>query len=253
MAAGLVGPERTLHQAFEIWIAPEIERRRVAERLPNPFTLQMAQVLFSPSGDHVVRLNEEVRGVGRIRVAEGRTLTKGEPVRASDIEGFESIELTDEDQDLGHITVIRVGQFWNLTWNTQYNASKIARTFVAASEFLDAAKFSFQKKAGHAFVDNLYSAVELMAKAWLIATPDAQLMAARKHSTIRSKFNQRSRLGNVEREFVTLYNELTNLRSSARYVSDHWVFDPARGEGMLLEAEHMYATLEKQRPRRDAT
>jgi hypothetical protein len=42
----VIGPERTFRQMFNLFFAPEIERRQVAGLLPNPFELQKAQVLF---------------------------------------------------------------------------------------------------------------------------------------------------------------------------------------------------------------
>ena len=61
--------ERTFHQAFALWINPEIERRKAAGLIGETFSLSTAQVLFGDEGPPIVRLNEEVRGKLLVGVA----------------------------------------------------------------------------------------------------------------------------------------------------------------------------------------
>ncbi len=57
-------------------------------------------------------------------------------------------------------------------------------------------------------MDNLFAATELTAKARLLMEPDDRLLGARSDGFIASKANLHSHLGNVDRDFVALLNEL---------------------------------------------
>src|SRR5215475_9103569 len=65
-------------------------------------------------------------------------------------------------------------------------------------------------------IDNLFSACELAAKARLI-TSAAMSSEVRTHGTIHSGINQWGRLGNVDAEFVEMFNKLSRNRGAARY------------------------------------
>jgi len=57
----VVGPERTLRQMFNLFFTPEIERRKSASLLTEPFRVLKAQVMFFEGRPNEVRLNDEVR------------------------------------------------------------------------------------------------------------------------------------------------------------------------------------------------
>jgi hypothetical protein len=97
-----------LAQACELWFRPEIERRQTAGTLPAAFSLYMAQALFPSEGKLRVLLNDEVEGEGHLRAP--RTIQKGEPLYASDLQFMERFELPDELLDSGHFTIVRVGE-----------------------------------------------------------------------------------------------------------------------------------------------
>src|SRR5208337_1449194 len=102
---GAEGWERTFARAWELWFAPEIERRQTEGSLPATFTLYMAQALFPPDGKLRVLLNDEIKGEGLLRAP--RSIQKGEPLSAADLGHIESFELPDELLDSGHFTIVR--------------------------------------------------------------------------------------------------------------------------------------------------
>ena len=51
--------ERLLKQALDLWINPEIERRRKDGRIPRGFAIKAAQVIMNVGKPLEVRLNEE--------------------------------------------------------------------------------------------------------------------------------------------------------------------------------------------------
>ncbi|HZP73765.1 MAG TPA: hypothetical protein VFA97_10355 [Gaiellaceae bacterium] len=61
--------ETLLEQAFDLWLIPEIERRRALGAIAAEWVLERAQVIFGSEGPPVVRLNSEVRGTAIVMAA----------------------------------------------------------------------------------------------------------------------------------------------------------------------------------------
>ena len=211
---GKEGFDRILWQAEEFWWAPEIERRKAMGVMDDDFAIVMAQALFCPDGSIVVRFNEEVRGIANVRAS--RRIEKGDQVHKNDLDGLESFDLLEDDLDSGHFTMIKVTSGWFVTFNFLRSRSLCASLLDSAKEFLDVVRFSMEKGKSRPGVDNLYSACELVSKAQLIMSSMLD-RNSRSHRAIRGKINQWRKLGNINDSFVTLFNELGNLRPSYRY------------------------------------
>ena len=55
---------KVVQNFFDVWINPEIARRRAQGNLPEGFVLRGAQVIFNmDAAPTQVRLNEQVRGI----------------------------------------------------------------------------------------------------------------------------------------------------------------------------------------------
>ncbi len=240
---------RVVEQAFEFWINPEIERRRSDGRLPDDFTLQAAQIIFNVDADAPeVRLNGEVEALAQAKAK--RDIEKGEAITHDDIEGIEEIFLTDHDPNAAHMTLIARPGGWWLAFDFEYNAARIADHIAAAEEFLDASREAQVAGRQRVFVDNLLSAVELMAKAFLISTPDKTILTTKRHGIIQARFNQTSKLGNVESRFAQLLNKLYNLRRPARYLSRDFEITAEEMGEMLQTGYEMFEALGAASPRR---
>lgn len=96
------GYGRTVSQAMELWINPEIDKRQKSGTLSKPAALYLAQVIFKPSKEIFVRLNDEVQMHGKIKLKT--TKAQDEPIMLSDIDEIISLNLVEEEQDYGHIT-----------------------------------------------------------------------------------------------------------------------------------------------------
>ena len=72
--------DEAVQQVFDLWLTPEVERRRAAGRLPQP--IRKAQIIFEVDGRPVVRFNDEVRVIMTVRTT--RAVTKGEVVSSAD-------------------------------------------------------------------------------------------------------------------------------------------------------------------------
>jgi hypothetical protein len=127
------GRRRVLEQAFELWINPELERRKEAGTLPDSFQLHMAQRIQHPDGKVVVRFNEEARGVALARAT--RAVAKGDPITFLDIDQLEAFDVPDDELDCGHWTVIRGPSGWFSSFNFLINRAKCRNLLEKAYHF----------------------------------------------------------------------------------------------------------------------
>src|ERR1019366_7010337 len=91
---------RLLQQAFDIWINPELTRRRAEGTLRGDFALDAAQIIMNLGSRPVVRLNREVKGV--LKGFAAGPIPEGASVTRDDLLGIAGIELTTEDANAGH-------------------------------------------------------------------------------------------------------------------------------------------------------
>jgi HEPN domain-containing protein len=241
--------ETVIRQAMEFWTNPEIERRREAETLPDDFALSAAQVIFNPGADAPeVRLNGEVKAAARVEAK--RTIAKGEEVTADDIAAFIDILLTEDDPDAGHITIVLYQGSWVLAFDFRRNAAHIGAHVERAQEFLDTAAWARQEGKLGPFVDNLFSATELMAKGLLIWMPDESLLKGKSHGHLHQRFNHWGKMDKVDPRFPKLLNDLIALRRPARYLARDFSLTEDQMDEMLAVAKDMHAALEASRPLR---
>jgi HEPN domain-containing protein len=213
----VLGPERTLLQMFKFYVEPEIERRRSGRLLTEPFILARAQVLFFEGRSPEVRLNDEVKIALLVRAP--RAVQKGEAVSLSEIEHIEGSELDLADSDAGHFTAVLLNNNWLMFFDFRRNKRKASALVKRAEEFCAMAEHALSERFAGPWVDNLYSACELLAKARLI-TSSAESSDVKSHGRIHSEINRWGLLGNVDRKFVETLNKLSNLPTSARYKGD---------------------------------
>lgn len=241
--------ENLLQNAFDLWINPEIERRREADLLPDNFVFRGAQVIMdldlqAPK----VRLNEEIRAVAQARAA--RAVEAGEPVTEDDLQSIEDIMLTDEDPNAGHLTLMSFKGRWIIAFDFRYNAERVAGTIEAAREFLDSAASALERNQMRAFAENLFGATELMAKGTLLMLPDEKVLKGKKHSLISSRYNLWGKSGNIDQRYIKLLNRLANIRSSARYLQKEFSIEHSEAKEMLDTAEDMHKNLRDDAPER---
>lgn len=212
----IVGPERTLLQAFNLWFNPETERRIAAGTLTAPFHLKRAQVIFAEGKAPEVRFNDEVRG-GLLATLSKPITEIGTEVLLSEITEIKGYELDVADADAGHFTIYEWddGQSWRMFFDFRRNKRGAATLVASAEQFLAAAEFSSEQGYSGPFIDNLFSATELLAKARLVTAIAENNLKS--HGAIHSKLNMWGKLGNVDARFVELFNELSSLRRDARY------------------------------------
>ena len=215
------GFQRTFAHAMKLWFEPEIRRRQEAGTAPKPYPLRAAQViLYADARPHHVWLNEEVQAIGEMKLREDVTKLKGEPVYLSEIEEIPSIRLpTSEDPDCGHFTFLLLGDHWYGAFDFRYNKGKASELLKAAGEFLATASRALSDGHSRPAIDNLFSAAELAAKAFVLTTPLPGDGDIRNHGRIHARFNMFARHGDVDAEHRKTFNALSEARARARYVT----------------------------------
>ena len=170
------GQERFLQQAFSLWINPEIERRGARGAWPAEFNLLAVQIVLWPDGKQPeVRFNEEVRCSFIVQVAPGRPVEQGKLIGLHNISQVREIRPPPDEADAAHVTILRMADgSWCFTFDFTYNNARVAQTYTAAQEFLTTAYEALKARRYRAFVDTLFSAVELMSQALLLGLPSDQ-------------------------------------------------------------------------------
>jgi hypothetical protein len=234
---------RVIRQVLDLWIIPEVLRRKLA----SPYALRMAQVISTPTGARTVRLNDEVRI--RAKVRDSGNLNVDDPIFLSNVDDVETFDLEEADADCSHITLVVLKSGVHIGWNGTYNRKTIPKVLASADEFLASARGSLHARHWRAFAENLFAAVELMAKASMYSLPDGDLMKSKTHGVIVSKFNQRAKGGRVDPAQPKLLNRLVTMRNSARYATEDFSIEAADATAMMATADAMRAHVEATRPR----
>lgn len=235
-----------IEQVMDLWVTPEVKRRQEQGLIPKPLNLRQAQVIFFPDGrPPQIRLNDEVRVVPKVKLKKGVSKNVGDDVYYHEVEHFDFLELPQtEDQNCGHITVNSIGGDWHISFDARYNKQIAQSHLQKANEFFACAVFSKGKGHWCSFVDTLFSASELAAKAILI-TSDLKLARSKGHGSIHSKLNQSARLGNIASAQREAFNKLSGLRAPARYANGPFTLSEYEASGLLDSISQMIETAEK--------
>lgn len=225
---------RTVFHMFQISFAPEIRRRRDAGAIGDDFFLNAAQLIQPEEGKSVVRLNNEVLGLAYLKM--DRAVQKGESVTYADFRGLESFDVVEEELNCGHFTIFWHGDGWIGSFDFRSSRDRSQQTLKRAEEFIHSAQFSADRGFSGPAIDNLFSACELIAKAHLMLHRDGSVKS-KKHAAIGSAINNWGRLGNIDSDFLTVLNRVSNERSAARYDPSKTLPVPAPEDFAVVQKE----------------
>jgi uncharacterized protein (UPF0332 family) len=209
-----------LRKAFELYFEPEIRMRQAAGTLSKPFPLWAAQIIMEPGKASIVNFNDQIVGVlqARPHAKTPLPIEMGQELTLGDLGDIVGMQLPGEFPNAGHLTAIAKDETWYLMFDFRYNAQRITQSVEVAEQFLQAAQKAVQDGHANAAIENLFAAVEIAAKGYLMIHPYEQLLRKHRHGFVASEFNRYGgKFGNVERKYVDLLNTLTNLRQDARY------------------------------------
>ena len=238
-----------LRNAFDLWFEPEIKRRQEAGTLPKPFRVWAAQVILDLQGPPRINFNEELQG--HIEAESDGSLKVGQEFTLAELGDLKGIHIAESHPDAGHVTAIQHKKKWYLFFDFRYNASRISLHLDVSRQFLDAAKGAAERGHPNAAIENLFAAVELMAKSYLLMSPDTRLLEKTRHRFVDKEFNRYGKHGNVPRDFVRLFNALTKLRNTARFPSAPLDIRVSQIDAWLKTADEMDSHLDDARPKLD--
>jgi len=241
-----------LQNAFQLWFEPEIHRRQETGLLPKPFHIFAAQVLLEIGKQPIISFNDQVRGVLKAGVDANATaeIKKGDTVPFDTVADIQGLQLTENEANASHLTAILHRNVWYLLFDFRYNAARVARHLRVAHEFLSAAEGALEKQHLNAAIDNLFAGVELCAKADLLMLPDERVLSRTRHGFVATHFNLHGgKNGNIDSEFVELFNTLSGNWLKARYPDDSLGTSAATVGGWLETTKRMLADLDAKRPR----
>lgn len=221
--------QKVFQQAIDIFVTPEIERRKKMNKLSSNFKLEQIQIIFSSkSGRSYVRLNKEVKAI--IKCKANKPIKKGDAVYENDVDRIESIELTKGDSNYGHITLLYFKGNWIVSFNFIYNKEEIKKHVEASKEFYESAKENLKKGRLRPLFENAFASAELLTKSILLSLPNKKLLGGKNHREKKDFLKNWANLGNVKIEYSTTLSRLYSLRSSARYLSsdDYKKEDPIK-------------------------
>lgn len=120
----------------------------------------------------------------------------------------------------GHSTLILFKDGYQLTFDFQYNKQLCNQHLSVAKEFVEVSKYALEKNLISAFVDNCFSAIELLAKTNLFLESNQSIIGKTTHKTVKAEFNKRFKNSEVDIEIERreAFNKLSDIRSKARYL-----------------------------------
>src|SRR3989344_6661483 len=187
-------PQKVFSQVMELWILPEIDRRKKVNGLSPNFILTKAQVIFSQDRNTpCVRLNDKVRAIAKAKI--NRQILKGELLYEHDIDEIENIELTNKDSNAGHITLLLFKNRWIISFDARYNKKRVKERLESAKEFYKSSKNNLENKRLRPFFENSFACAELLTEALLIQFFNKDFFKS--HQSRFDKIKEWAELGNV--------------------------------------------------------
>ena len=204
---------------MELFILPEIAKRKDSGVLPDNFKLSQAQVLLYADGTPAkVRLNEEAEIVAEAKLKEGVAKQAGDSILPEEIETIGRLRLPDDKEpDCAHISFVNYNGRWLMSFDFRYNKRLARKHLDAARQFYNSALHCLKKGLLSPLIDNLFSCVELLAKAELLLMPN-YLKKRTSHVDIQFKYGRFVDIGNAKPDFKATLNKLSGLRIPARYL-----------------------------------
>jgi len=228
--------QKVFQQVMDVFVTPEIEKRRKEGTIRDGTPIKKMQIVFNLDKEkNEVRLNDEVKSI--VTGKATRNIQKGEIIYETDIDNIEKIQLTEEDANCGHITLLLFRNNWIIGFDARYNKERIREHISASKEFYETAIDSLGNNRLRAFYENAFASAELSAKSVLLSLPDKKILTGRNHKDRLERFKEWAELGNVKMEFSTTLSKLSGLRDSARYIfsDDFTKEDPNKINNILKE------------------
>jgi len=229
---------------FNLFIFPEIKRRKNAGLLDDSFDLIAAQWIQYPEGrKNEIRLNSEVKATFEVSYKDDISKKKGDLVYAHEIKNVEWIELTDDDDpNCAHATYLKISGTWYIHFDFRQNKELARKNLHSSTQFLKAAEFCLEKKHWAPFLDTLFSAAELAVKSTQLMTYGGKFRNKTTHKGIRKKYNAWADLGNALPSQKEAFNKLCAYRPRVRYSAPDFSISEHEAGGLLKTVKEIIET-----------
>lgn len=230
--------DNTFKNLITIYFDPEIDRRKKVSLIPENFELLAAQALIFPDDrKNIIRLNDEVCAKVKLKEGVNHSASDFFP-NAEDIESIDINE--DEYLDCGHIIIIRFKNCFQLKFDFIYNKKRCNALLKNSLEFLATAKFALENDYLNSFIDNAFSAFELLAKANLLLEANKSVQGKTNHKAVNTNFNLRFKNSLLQEEvdLRQIFNKLSEERRNARYLDSSVSFTREELEISLKKIEN---------------
>lgn len=199
-----------------MYIKPEIERRKKRGTIDQDFNFYAGLVLFSlQEKEPIIQLNEEVEAQAWGKTSSEKKI--GEIVNLNEIQEIQEIILPEKYKDSGFIFVFKCIEGYSIHFDFVYNKSIRDVLVKRATEYIETARLALKKKYQSVFIDTLFSAGELLSRAYLIQRPDKKILHKTSHDSILEKINRAIKNDESVDRFSRSFNKLSGLRHNARY------------------------------------
>jgi len=216
--------ENFLENVFDLWFDDALEEKGLDRDdfekgqvfLKNPFALSQFEDLDSDDSDVEVRVNDNAELKLVAKLDTDRSIEEGDPIYASEIDGFDEVILDDDQQDYGHVTVANMGGFgWYLNFDFRYNRSYYEPLIDAADQFIELAEYAKENELWRGFVENAFHAAERMMKIDVIFMG----WSAETHGDVQARYSDLVQMGEGNPDLYDVFNQLNGkYRFSASYV-----------------------------------
>lgn len=119
------------------------------------------------------------------------------------------------------------------------NKGKAKERYDSTLHFFKGARLCFENKLERPSIDNLFSAVELLATSQLLCISESKYAKKQSHPSTNMKYNSYIKIGNAKPEFAKVLNDLRELADPARYCNGQLKFDLEEGKQYLRTAGEM--------------
>ena len=208
-----------LNNFMGLFFVPEINQRKTLGLITEEFCLLKAQAIIFPNGSPtLIRINDEVQAEIVLKPGVDSTADSFSP-SANEVITFKLCE--PELMNCGHVTLIYLNEGYKLTFDFQYNSQICKDHLKVAEQFLNTSLYALENSYTFSFIDNSFSAIELLAKTNLLLEANQNVVGKTNHNTIKQAFNNRLRDSELDFEVAqrTVFNRLSDIRSRARYLN----------------------------------
>lgn len=233
--------EKTFQQAMNLWVNPEIEKRKQKGWLKKDFVFNKALIIFNPNNPNKnveIRLNEKTYLNAKIKV--NRAINAEEIVYDKDVEKVEKIIPTRLPSNCGWFAIVLLNNRLIIAFDFRYNLDKIKGYIEGAKEFYESAKKNLKKNKLRPFYEECWAVVELLSICNFLLIGQKY----DKHYKNIENMKGWAKLGNVKVEFSEILEKLHKLRGSARYMKSK-AFEKEDTKKIMVTIKKMFKFTEK--------